>query len=118
MEKGKLKRVAYQTLKGQSVVLLRTIKTAGGRIFEAGTVMFISDKWKGFGLSLRKGGGYDIRCVPETDFDFCPTQRAADKCPRCHGFCHVSGDGTVVMVCPACNGSGIRRSRKPLGVSP
>lgn len=37
------------------------------------------------------------------------TKRAADKCPRCHGFCHVSGDGTVVMVCPACNGTGIRR---------
>jgi hypothetical protein len=37
------------------------------------------------------------------------TQRAADKCPRCHGFCHVAGDGTVVMVCPACDGTGIRR---------
>jgi len=37
------------------------------------------------------------------------TKRVPDKCPRCHGFCHVSGEGTVVMVCPACNGTGIRR---------
>lgn len=39
-----------------------------------------------------------------------PTQRAADECPTCKGFCHVSDcNSTAVMVCPACKGTGIRR---------
>ena len=33
----------------------------------------------------------------------------SEECPRCHGFCHVSGSGTVVMVCPDCNGTGKRK---------
>lgn len=56
-------------------------------------------------------------CALENFFNFLelpdeeirPTQRAADVCPTCHGFCNISERGTTVIVCPTCAGTGIHR---------
>lgn len=81
-----MKALKYRTAKemhGTPVRLLKTISNRGGDFFNAGEIMYIVDKWKGWTLSRSPKGGWDIRCVSERTFEICPTQ--AESAPTQRG---------------------------------